>query len=67
MVGEAVKVTDVPGQMVVEDAEMLTEAATLGVTVMVFALEVAGEPLTQVRLDVIMQVITSVLTSALLL
>lgn len=38
-VGEAVKVTDAPLQILVEDALMLTAGATLGVTVMVTLLE----------------------------
>ena len=39
--GVAVKVTDCPEQMVVEEAAMLTEGITAGVTVMVTVLEVA--------------------------
>ena len=39
--GVAVKVTDCPEQMEVEEAAMLTEGITAGVTVMVTVLEVA--------------------------
>ena len=47
LVGVAVKVTVVPAQMVVADAAMLTEGATLDVTVILIVLEVAvlGEAL----------------------
>jgi hypothetical protein len=45
--------------MVVEGlAEMLTLAAPLGLTVIVSAFEVAGDPVAQARLDVITQVTT---------
>jgi hypothetical protein len=58
----AVKVTLEPEHIVVEgDAAMLTLAATLGFTVIVIPVEVAGEPVTQVRLEVITQVTTSAL------
>ena len=58
MVGVAVKVTLVPEQIVVEGlAAMLTLAVTFGFTVMVIVFEVAGEPVPQVAVDVITQVI----------
>jgi hypothetical protein len=66
-VGVAVKVTLVPEQIVVAVADMLTLAVTLLFTVIVIAFEVAGLPLTQLALEVIMQVMTSPLTRALLL
>ena len=59
MVGVAVNVTGSPIQIVVEDAAMLTEGVTLEFTVMVMVLEVAGEPVAQLELDVITTVITS--------
>jgi hypothetical protein len=62
-----VKVTLVPEQIVVAVAEMLTLAVTLLFTVIVIAFEVAGLPLTQLALEVIMQVMTSPLTRAMLL
>jgi hypothetical protein len=67
LVGVAVKVTLVPEQIVVTVAEMLTLAVTLLFTVIVIAFEVAGLPLTQLALEVIMQVMTSPLTRAMLL
>lgn len=59
-------VTLVPEQIDVELAEMLTAASCEGVTVMVTGFEVAGLPLAQAELEVITQVITLLLTSALL-
>jgi hypothetical protein len=58
LVGEAVNVTDVPEQMVVADAAMLTLTGRLGLTVMVMAFEVAGLPVAQVALEVSTQVTT---------
>jgi hypothetical protein len=55
----AVNVTLAPAQIVVAEAEMLTDAATLGLTVIVIVLDVAGEPVTQDAFDVIAQVIAS--------
>ena len=55
-VGVAVKLTLVPEQIVVADAVILTLAATLGLTTIVIALEVAGLPVTQLAFDVITQV-----------
>jgi hypothetical protein len=66
-VGVAVKVTLVPEQIVVAVAEMLTLAVTLLFTVIVIAFEVAGLPLTQLALEVITQLITSLFTNVLLL
>jgi hypothetical protein len=43
---------------------MLTDAATLGLTVIVIAFEVAGEPVTQDAFDVIAQVIASLFARA---
>jgi hypothetical protein len=65
-VGVAVKVTLVPEQIVVAVAEMLTLAVTLLFTVIVIAFEVAGLPLTQLALEVITQLITSLFTNVLL-
>lgn len=52
MVGVAVKVTLVPAQIVVADAEILTLAGKLGFTVMVTVFEVAGLPVAQVAFEV---------------
>jgi hypothetical protein len=64
LVGVAVKVTEVPAQMVVAEAAMLTLTGKFGFTVMVMAFEVAGLPVAQVALDVSTQVITSPLVRA---
>jgi hypothetical protein len=54
LVGDAVKVTDVPAQMAPDgDAAMVTLAGSNGFTVMVIALDVAGLPVAQVAVDVI--------------
>lgn len=68
MVGVAVKVTDVPAQIVVDGlAAMLTLTGNDGFTVIVILLDVAGEPLKQgVAFDVITQVITSPLFNVVL-
>ena len=55
MTGVAVKVTPVPAQMVVAEAEMLTLTGKFGFTVIVTVLEVAGLPVAQVALEVRMQ------------
>ena len=56
MVGTAVKVTDVPVQMVVPGlAEILTLTGLLVFTVVLIVFEVAGLPVTQVAFDVIIQ------------
>ena len=57
----AVKVTEVPAQMVVAVAEMLTLTGRMGLTVMVTVLEVAGLPEVQVSLEVSTTVTASVL------
>jgi hypothetical protein len=67
LVGVAVKVTLVPEQMVVAEAAMLTLAGNTGFTVMVILFEVAGLPETQVALEVITQLITSLLARVLLI
>ena len=63
MVGVAVKVTISPGQMLVELAEMLTDAGKDDDTVIVSVLEVAGEPVAQLELEVITTVTLSPLFS----
>ena len=62
MVGVAVKVTLVPAQIVVADAEILILTGRFGFTVMVTVLDVAGLPVAQVALDVNTQVTTSLFT-----
>ena len=60
MVTVAVNVTLVPVQIApVGFAAILTLAVTVTFTVMVIALEVAGEPVTHVTLEVITQVMMS--------
>ena len=59
MVGVAVKVTEVPSQMGLILATMLTLTGRFGFTVMVMAFDVAGFPVVQVSLEVRMQVTTS--------
>ena len=65
-VGVAVNVTDVPGQIVVDVAEMLTLTGRFGFTVMVIVLDVAGLPVAQVALEVITQVTAFPLASVVL-
>jgi len=67
LIAVAVKVTEVPGHIVVEVAVMLTEATGMVPTVIVIWLEVAGEPVTQPALEVITQVILSLLARVVLL
>ncbi len=62
MVGVAVKVTFVPEQMVVADAEILTLAGRFGLTVIVRRFEVAGLPFMQLAFEVITQLTTSLFT-----
>ena len=58
MVGTAVKMTDVPAQIAPDgEAEILTLAGNNGFTVMVIILDVAGLPVAQVAVDVIITVI----------
>jgi hypothetical protein len=64
LVGVAVKVTEVPAQIVVAEAAMLTLTGKFGFTDMVMAFEVAGFPVGQVALEVSTQVITSPLAKA---
>jgi hypothetical protein len=61
-----VKVTLEPEQMLVAEAAILTLAGANGFTVMEMALEVTGLPETQVALEVITQVITSLFARVLL-
>ena len=56
------KVTEVPVQTGLADATIDTPAVTLGVTVIVTVLDVAGLPVAQVALEVITQVIASLFT-----
>ena len=63
-VGVAVKVTDVPEQMVLADAAMLTLTGRFGLTVMVTWLEVAGLPVAQVALEVSIHVTLSLFAKA---
>ena len=55
----AVKVTDVPGTTGFAEAAMVTLTATLWLTIIVMALEVAGFPETQDNVEVKTQVTTS--------
>jgi hypothetical protein len=65
LVGVAVKVTLAPAHIVVEgEAAILTLAAPAAVTDIVTAFDVAGEPVTQARLEVITHVTTSPLFKA---
>ena len=66
MVGAAVNVTLVKGQMVVAVALMLTLAGRFGFTVMVMVLEVAGLPVAHAALDVSTQVTRSPLFNVVL-
>jgi len=60
-VGVAVKVTDVPEQIVVADAEIFTLTGWFGFTVIVVADDDVGEPVAQVAFEVSTQVTTSLL------
>ena len=60
-VGVAVNVTCVPAQIVVDDALILTDGATLAVTVIGIALDVAVAGEAQPKEDVITNVTTSLL------
>ena len=62
LVGVAVKVTEVPAQIVVAEAAMLTDAFNIGFTVIVMLFEVAGDPAKQ---GVAFEVITTVTTALL--
>lgn len=61
MTGVAVKVTLLPAQMLLADAAILKLAVTLWLTTIVIEFEVAGLPLEHVALEVITQVIKSLL------
>ena len=63
LVGVAVKVTFVPEQIVVAEAEILTLTGRLGFTVMVTVLEVAGLPVAHVAFDVMCTVIVAPLVN----
>jgi len=66
LVGVAVKVTLVPAQMgIVGDETTVTEGATAPVTTIVTVFDVAGLPVTQVKLEVIIQVTMSPLAKVL--
>ena len=64
LVGVAVKVTLVPVQIGFAEAEIETEAGKEEFTAIVMAFDVAGLLETQVRLEVITQVITSLFDKA---
>ena len=53
LVGVAVKVTEVPEHTGLADAEIETLTGRFGLTVIEIVFEVAGLPLTHVRVDVI--------------
>ncbi len=59
MVGVAEKVTEVPAQTVVAEAEIETLTGKLLLTVIVTVLEIAGLPVAQVALEVNWQVMAS--------
>ena len=65
LVGVAVKVTDVPAQILVDDALMLTLGVTLGVTVMVILLDVTDAGEAQLALLVSTALTTSLLVNVL--
>jgi hypothetical protein len=56
LVGVAVKVTDVPAQIGLDEAAIDTLTGRFGLTVIVTVLEVAGLPVAHVALEVITQV-----------
>ena len=63
LVGVAVKVTLVPEQIVVAEAEILILTGRFGFTVIVTVFEVAGFPVAQVAFEVSTQVTTSLFAS----
>lgn len=67
MTGLAVKLTDVPWQILVAVAAMVTTGVTPDVTFMVMALELVTDGDAQLAVDVIWQVITSPLFKLVLL
>ena len=64
MVGVAVKVTDVPAQTGLAEATIDTLTGRFGLTVIVIVFDVAGLPVTQVALEVMIQVTRAPLTRA---
>ena len=62
LVGVAVKVTDVPEHTGLADAAIDTLTGTVGSTVIVTVLDVAGLPVAQVLFEVSIQVTASVFT-----
>lgn len=60
--GVAIKVTKSPEQIVVVLAEILTEAATAETTVIVIEFDVAGDPVAQLKEEVMITVTTSPFT-----
>lgn len=64
MTGTAVKFTVVPAQIGFAEAETVTEAGKEEFTVIVIGFDVAGLSVTQPRLEVITQVITSLFDKA---
>lgn len=65
MVGVAVKVTLVPEQTGLDEADIATLAGSTGFTVIVTVLEVAGLPVAQVAFEVITQLMVFPLARAL--
>ena len=63
MVGVAVNVTGLPAQIVAPLDVIATDAVTAVETVMVIAFEVAGEPVVQLKPEVMTTVIMSLLIS----
>ena len=59
MVGAAVKVTELPAQIIVADADIITETGKLGFTIILTGVELAGEPVAQVAFEVSWQVTRS--------
>ena len=59
MVAVAEKVTEVPAQTVVAEAEIETLTGRLGLTLIVTVFEIAGLPVAQVALEVNWQVMAS--------
>ena len=62
LVAMAEKVTEVPAQTVVADADIETLTGRFGLTVIATVFELAGLPVAQVALDVNWQVMASVFT-----
>jgi hypothetical protein len=59
---EEVNVTEVPAQTGLAEDVMVMLTGNNGFTVMITGLEIAGEPVAQVALEVRMHLITSLLT-----